>query len=688
MKYVTIEDARVLFLEPFDYTEAGISKKTVENALGRKFKKGWNLIKDPDDLRITLVGYEALSDANKQMVKIRWGNPYDSIASEPIKKMLQHDTETENLFLAYRYNETEILPIKRVKQYTRAITWLNLLKEVKELKYQPVKKLGIRIPEFYRHVDALMQQEKKNGQSKDYEGREQLPADFGSSQKRLEDKLDTYTKAGYSFIIDKMYGNQHAAKINDELSEAKLLSLVEDPRQMDDVLVCMFYNLWAKDNSYKIIGPATVGEWRRKKESSIMISRYGNNAMNEKYTRQVKGYRPSAPLFLVEHDDNNLDFLFNSADGYQFNKYVAIVVRDSNTDLVLGKSYRMAQSPVKEMVYHAYLDAMYYIRSLTGGWHLPFEIKSDRWAGAGLKPFYDKVAKFVPPAKGNKHRGYIEQSFGNPHWKRAQQLMSDDNWSGNNMTAKFRGVNPDMLDNRVKFKTGPSIGNEAELQIENFFLLLRQMPDFKREDMNAPSKEQKFLAAWSQLSIEQKRPITDEQFLLTFGIKHEPQGRQITITNRGVEPQIANCQYSYDLPESWMYNDLIGEKVSIYYDPFDFSRVLVTNETDIRFIAKTAQLSPRALKDTYTGSRQFLNYLLSEKKDQVTKATGEAARRKQLVGTSRINPEAMLQGGVMIKELKNKAEALMIEQSAQQHESYLDENYNFDDFFTQNQNDD
>lgn len=680
MKFLTIDETRVLFLEPFDYTESGISSDTVRNAMFRKFKN-WHLVKDPDDNRVTLVGYEKLSDENKQKVRNRWGNPYDCIASEPIKKMLQHDDETEKLFLAYRYNGNQILHIKRVKQYTRAITWVKLLKEVREAKYQPIKKLGIRIPEFFKHVDALMQQEKRNGQNKEYEGREQLPGDFGSSQKRLEEKTDAYIKTGYTFIIDKMYGNQLAAKVSDEISEAKLLTYIEDPRQFDDVMVCMMYNLWAKENNYKIIGPATVGNWRRDHESEITMGRYGNNAMNEKFIRQVKGFRPSFPLALVEHDDNNLDFLFNSNDGYQFNKYVAIVVRDSNTDLVLGKSYRMAQSPVAEMVYHAYLDAMYYIRSLTGGWYLPFELKGDRWLISSLEPFYDKIGKWVKPAKGNKHRGYIEQSFGNDHWKRCQQLISEGNWTGNNMTAKNRGVNPDLLGVRVKQKLGPSVGEEAELQIENFFHMLRHMPDFKRDQMNAPSKEQKFLTLWETLTIEQKRPITDEQFLLTFGIKHNPQGRSITINNRGVEPQIGNQKYSYDLPESWMYNDLIGEAVNVYYDPFDFSRVLVTNGADIRFIAKTAQLTPRALADTYTGSRTFLNYLLSEKKDQVKKAAAASEKRKQLVGNSRLNPEAMLQGGVMIKEIKNQAEQAMIEQAANNYEQHLDDTYDFNDFF-------
>ena len=111
------------------------------------------------------------------------------------------------------------------------------------------------------------------------------------------------------------------------------------------------------------------------------------------------------PLYLAEHDDNNLDFLFQDGK-YQFYRYVAIVVSDSYNDLILGKSVMQGNTPAQWQVAQAYLDAMYYIRSLTGGWYLPFEIKADRWASASLQPFYDSIARMAPPSHGNKHRLY------------------------------------------------------------------------------------------------------------------------------------------------------------------------------------------------------------------------------------------------------------------------------------------
>jgi hypothetical protein len=253
-------------------------------------------------------------------------------------------------------------------------------------------------------------------------------------------------------------------------------------------------------------------------------------------------------------------------------------------------------------------------------------------------------------------------------------MMSQDNFTGHNMTAKFRGINPDILKYSLDHKTRPMIGEEAELIIENMFHLMRNMPELKREG-DLPSKEQQWLQRWSETHADDKRPITDEQFLLTFGITHKPKHTDgIRITNRGVEPQIKNARYSYDLPEAWMYEKLRGAKVEIIYDPYDMSRVLCTNHDDIRFIAKTAQLTPRAIHDHYTGSRTFLNAILAEKTEQVKRATTATEKRKQLVGTSHYNAEAMLEGGVMIKELKNGAEQKVLEQFNQDYEKHIDNN--------------
>jgi hypothetical protein len=662
------------FFESIDNTLYVFDKTLIESEISVQYfwkikAKGHSsilAIDHPSDKRKNIYAFETLSKSYQEKIIKRFGNPYDYIAREPILRMLQPDDNAYQFFLSYRYNGDKILPINRVKQYTRAACWLNLLKQIEDSRHKLIKEMGIKVPDFFTHVEALMESEKENGASDTYNGDNQLMQRFPTSARKLihgkDCKLTQYKEHGYVCLIDKMYGNQLAAKVTDEVAESNLLELIADPRGYDDVMIAYMYNIWATNNNYSIITPATVGVWRRKSAFLVTMSREGNSAFNERFIRQVKGLKVTTPMRLIEHDDNNLDFLFTDENDYAYNRYVSIVVADSFNGLVLGKSYTRQTKDMKDtmqqMIRHAYLDAMYYIRSKTGSWYLPFEIKSDHYAIKSLTPFYNSVGKFVPPAHANKHRGYIEQLFGSPMWKRAQQLVSQGNWNGNNVTAKNPGVNKEWLD--LNTKNRPMVGTQAEMQIEKFFHLLRHLPDFKREQMEAPSREQQWLQAFSEMKPEDKRPISDEQFLLTFGITHNPRN-PIKITNRGIEPQIDNKRLSYDLPEPWMYNKYNGAKVNVVIDPFDMSRVLITNNDDIRFIATTAQYSPRALQDTYTSSRTYLNAVLAEKKDQVKEVAASTDRRKGMVDDTYFNAEAMIQGGVMIKEIKNEAEQRYLE---------------------------
>jgi hypothetical protein len=631
-----------LFLTIDDAIECGFSKDA--NYINKEKSRGakWaTFIKDPQDNRKTLIDYESLAENKKEKVISRYGNPYDRLSTEPIKNLVIKDLEAEKFYMQYRFDGAKSLPIKHVEAYTKAASWLNMLVKSEADKKELKRLLNLNITQFWVKVCEIIVSDK---------------IDLPSHIVRLRQKIDQYNKEGYQCLINKQFGNTKAKKVNTEVAEALLLELIGNHNQHDDVYVCFQYNKWAVDNNHKQISPATVGNYRRSNEATLMMSREGNSAFNEKYILQQKGFRPSSPNYLWEHDDNNLDFLF-SDNGYNYHRYVCIAVIDSHCDLLLGKSYIVDQTPKPWMVQAAYIDAMYYIRSLTGGWHMPFEIKSDKWSIKELLPFYGKVGKYIPAAHGNKHRGYIEPFFSSGLWKRMQKAGTI-NYNGNNMIAKYRGVNMEALEKK-NLKLRPRIGEESEQQIESFFHRLRTFPDITRENMNALSKQDQWLQAWESLPIEKRRPITDEQFLLTFGIEHNP-SRQITITNRGIEPQINGIKYSFDIPSTVNPLNVIGSRVSVIYDPYDMSRVMITNHSDIRFIAKEAQLQPRALQDTYTGSRTFLNALLAEKKKQVQEAGDAQERRVRILEDNSFDAEAVLQAGVLSKVLKNKAEMAYI----------------------------
>ena len=213
----------------------------------------------PENKNFVVVGFETMSKQHQDTLNKAFTNPYDLVVRQPILKMIELDDAAEKFFIDHRY-EGKSLPLKRIKQYSRAASILNFLKKVADSKNKLIKEIGIKfVPNFYTHLIDIIKQEQQNGYNKDFTGKEQLAGNFPNTQRFLMNRLDLFIKNGYECLIDKMYGNTIAAKISDEVCEAKLLSLLNDGNQQDDVYVCMMYNMWAKANDYKMINPGTVG---------------------------------------------------------------------------------------------------------------------------------------------------------------------------------------------------------------------------------------------------------------------------------------------------------------------------------------------------------------------------------------------------------------------------------------------
>lgn len=645
----------ILYIEFSEGEEAGIPGKTMTMAKLRN-SPSWGFINDPDDSRRVLIEYEKLKQNYKDLVCATFGDPYKYIARQPIRKMVQWDLKAEQFYLGFRYgdNMNKALSDLHVHKYTLAASWLNMLSKSMEDKKALKNLLNLDITDFWQNVCELIKESQKT-KSREY-------IDLPTSTRRLMARLKEYKENGYSILIDPQFGNKKAAKVNDEVAESLILEMIAHPNQYDDVYIAFAYNQWAKQNNYKEIHPKTVGVWRRNKEYLILAERAGSAAFNEKYIKQAKGMRPSFPLAMVESDDNHIDLLFldpeQTGGSKYYNKYKAIVVVDSYNDYVLGYAY--AENLTIELVRAAYMNAMYHIRSLTGNWYLPHETKSDRWALASLLPFYESMGNYIKTPVGSKHRGYIEQFFGSPLWKRSLKAGAN-NYTGNNISAKTRGVNQEHLDKQIK--EYPKVGQEAFEQIENFFHRLRHTPG-----TNGKTKQEVWLEGWNSLPQEQKRPISDDMFLRIFGIEHNYRGQGIQISNRGVEPKINGIQYSYDLEQYDLQH--IGKSVSIFYDPHDMSRVLLTDFDSVRIIARDARLHSRSLADADLGSRMELNRLLQQKRDTVKSVGAQSDRRKDVLQEHFVSAEAVVLSNIVNKELKQETETKVLIQGTKNNSDY------------------
>ncbi|MBX6361957.1 MAG: Mu transposase C-terminal domain-containing protein, partial [Acidobacterium ailaaui] len=249
-----------------------------------------------------------------------------------------------------------------------------------------------------------------------------------------------------------------------------------------------------------------------------------------------------------------------------------------------------------------------------------------------------------------KKRGYIEQFFGSAHWKRCLKAGAN-NYTGNNITARTRGVNMEVLASNKQAYPTVAAGMQ---QIEDFFARLRQLPD-----SSGISKQQQWLDAWQNMPDVKKRRITDEQYLLLFGIEKK---EKVRISNVGIRTQINGEEYYYAVPHD-DFLQAVGSEVTLKYDPADLSRVLVIGK-GIRFVAPQAKRVAKAVVDYQAGERAYLNALLQEKRKQVDYVNTLAMKRQRILAESGIEPDALLNSGLLVKEIKQDAETHYLNQLA------------------------
>jgi hypothetical protein len=516
---------------------------------------------------------------------------------------------------------------------------MNMIVHATSNSKEVIKKgLNLTVDAFYEHVGQILKAEIEQGK---------ITSKFPTSWRRLIDKIAEYKAEGYPSLIGKAFGNKRAAKICDDVSESLLIELIAHPNQYDDVLVAEQYNQWAAANDYKTIDAATVGVWRRKRNPEIKSSREGREEYNRTIRRKVMRNRPSQPTFLWESDDNHLDWWFQGDKANEYRKIKGIIVTDSFNDYVLGYAMTDGAMP-DQLVRLAYLNAMHHVHELTGGWYVPFEVRTDQWEIKQLRPFYQSFAHYYDTPVGSKNRGWLENFFGHKDWERSMKI-GNNNYTGHNITAKTRGVNMEVV--KANRQNWPHI-SEASTKMEEFVYRLRNMPvNYNRENK---SRQQEWLEAFNAMPADKKIEISEEQRLLKFGFRHAYQNR---ITDQGIKPTIGNITYTYAVPHDlYLHNN--GKKVEIIYDPYDMNRVLVTDNEGLRFVAESITRVAGCMADMQEGGRKLLNQILDEAKADAQTITTSQIKRQSTLLENGIDTETILKLGISVpKADKQLAEA-------------------------------
>lgn len=597
-----------------------------------------------------LIEYETMSADRQEKVKAKYGNPYEYIRQQPIIEHIKYnyDEVAERFYTDHVLKTTGLkLPDAYIPKYTAAATWLNAIKHFTEDKKALKTALNISIADFWVMAGKMVRTH---------------DIDLPASDRKLKDKLTKYKKEGYECLIEEWrFGNSYSKKVKDEVAEALLLELLAHQNHLDDTFIAARYNEWAAKNGRQTITPGAVGYWRNKKEYLITMQRDGKGANYTKYSPQIPQFRATAPLGLINSDDNLLDLYFKQqrvrkvkVNGVEkmvnetFYQYrpAGYFIRDVYNDYILG--YAIGDEVTIDLVKQAYLNAIHHIMELTGGCYLPHQIKTDRWAigptgkkDTKLAEFFKSLAVFTPATAKVSQSKHIESSF-NVLWH--QVLKKRINYAGHNVTAKEK-INPDAI---LLHKDSYPTVEEMPQKIAEFVEEMRQLPG----KTAGKTVQQEWLEAFNASEISQKRQITAEKRIQLLGVSHPFTNK---LTAGGIKLTVNKVLTHYEIPHD-LYLENVGKKVQIMYDPLDMNQILVTDGHGLRFVADKMQYMPSAIIDHTPESRKRLRDHLDRKEEVMKTITEAIEERVNTLTRADIDMQSVLQGGVTVKSLYQKAQ--------------------------------
>lgn len=630
-----------LTAEAFIY-EVGVPKGTYDSL---KARERFEVIGYGGNGRQVWIKYESLPANYKEMVQAKYGNPYQYQSAQVIREHLILDPEDSRFITNYTYGENnDFLKPEVQERYCLALKYLNLMsrttvKDVKETMLLDSKTTFNNAVVQLINSETIVRKEMKGG--KLVEVRNQLlPTDYQALLK----KVKQYEAEGAQVVVHKMYGKPGPKKVTDPQAIAHLSQMIAHHHGFDYTEIERAYNKYAEQNGFKTITSQTIGNFRKEHDYMITAFREGKNVAKDKYQKQVPQERPTAPLLLVNNDDNTVDMWWQDDKGI-FNRFTAVIVTDCfQGDYILG--WALGYKLTNKLVVAAYHNAIHHIKELTGQYLKPYELKYDRWGLKELQPMYNALGIGFPHTLHRPQGKMIEQSFGRT-WH--QELKKFKGYSGYNITAKTRTNMDDVTKRGKEFYTLP----EAIQAFAQFIDNMRQ-----REITSlGVSRQKHWLNGWEARKDElaPKLALSDRVRLGLFGVQHThpttglPQSN--TITTRVLEPTIGK-KLRYDMPDV-DFDRHVGKQVSVYYDKYDMNTVLaVADGGKIQIVCHRPEYIHGAIYDQQPGERKRLNTLLEARDRKFKEQLAKHAKDKLIVGVS---AEAYLLANVN-KELAQAAE--------------------------------
>lgn len=505
--------------------------------------------------------------------------------SKPFMETIEPDGRAMQFYADYVLSDGRHLSDEKQREYANNCAIMNAFRRLLEesnshrLRQSRPK---VNKAEFWRKASAALP---RFG--------DRWPNTLPESERRLQRKFNEYQREGYECFVSKKFQNANSAKVDDDVKESLLLSLIAHHNNLDNAKVSALYNSRARANGWKEITASTVGVWREKFDLVTAAGRLGASNFRNKRSMQVKRTRPTAPFLMWTLDGWVCELLYQSsktdARGHTVTTYTnrlcLEVVLDPCCNYPIGYAVGTHETP--ELIKEALRNAALHSKELFGEMLRANQIQSDRNAIKKMSPLYAVMGDKVTPARAKNAKSKVVEPYFGYLNKTYCQLCN--NWSGFGITTDpMRQPNSEAL-NQLRHEFPDMAGVKAQIDEMMRLERLRKV-GLLREMME-------------QLPSDRRLPLSRESYLLHFGAET---GFKNAIEGGGLRPTLLGVKRDYDCFDIG-FREHASTRWTVKYDPDDLSEVLAVNEDGtLRYMLQEKYVQPMALADRRAGDAAHL----------------------------------------------------------------------------------
>jgi len=541
-----------------------------------------------------LVAFDSMPDRYKKAIVERVGDPRKQARQNVLEGLIEHSAAATAFFEDYMIDDDRHLPSDKRREYYANAVVLDGVKRLIESRNSKRKALGNRATRFWDEISEAVQELDLT----------KWPHTLPANAQSLERKYQRYLAEGYGGLVHKAYqnGSKNAAKVADENQKAMLVTLMSDPRNLDNEQVARLYNMVAEQMNngfagetparpWKKITASAVAVWRDKCDDLIFARRHGAEKYRAGREMQVKRSAPTRPLLFWTMDGWDVELLYQhkpdkGATTYH-NRLTMVVVLDGCCRYPIGFAVGKNESPA--LIREALRDAERETQRLFGRMYRVGQIQSDHFAMKNLTPTYQAVADKVTPARVKNAKAKPIEAWFNYFNKKYCQMQT--NWSGFGITSR----------------------KELQPNTEYITKYKHQFPDFEgcvEQIVRFIQAERAELetAYVAQFEAEGLTELKTAQYLMAFG---ESTGeRRYLLQGCGIRCTIGTRKMDYDCFDTH-FRKYPSTRWQLRYDPEDLHYAVAVNEDEsLQFTLEEKYIQPMALADRKEGDARELQRVM------------------------------------------------------------------------------